>query len=141
MKVLDATELSPDHRLARPIRVLVADDSPLARSAIRTLLASRQEVEMIGDAADGEEAVRRAKALCPDLILMDLQMPKLDGLRATRMVRDHLPQVRIIVVTVNNGPEVQQTCLAGGADGFVTKDRIYQDLLAEIRRVFPSQSP
>ena len=141
MNVLEDIELTSNPRLRKPIRVLVADDSPPARGVIRALLASLQEVEMVGLASDGEEAVAQAEALRPDLILMDLQMPKLDGLRATRMVRKHLPGVRVVVVTVNYGPEVQQTCLAGGADGFVAKDRLYQDLFAEIRRVFPSRPP
>jgi DNA-binding NarL/FixJ family response regulator len=141
LNVLGAMEMISNPRLKKPLRVLVADDSPLARSAIQRLLASRKEVEMVGVAEDGADAVTQAEALCPDLILMDLQMPKLDGLRATTILRSSLPGVRVIIVTVNHGAEVRQSCLTSGANGFVVKDRIFQDLIAEIRRIFPPPPP
>lgn len=118
------------------IRTLVVDDSPMAINAISALLKSRQGIEVVGFAVDGEEGLSRAEDLRPDLILMDLQMPKLDGLSASRLIRGRLPGVRIIVVTVNHGKEVRQQCMSGGADGFVVKDRLYQELFNEIRRVF-----
>ena len=141
MNILEEIDISSQSRQQRRVRALVVDDSPLARDAIRLLLESRQEVEVVGFAGDGEEALVQAEALCPDLVLMDIQMPKLDGLRATRMVRSSFPGMRVIIVTVNHGPEVQQTCLINGADGLVVKDRLYQDLFAEIRRIFPSHPP
>ena len=141
VNVLEETDISLQPRQERPVRALVVDDSPLARDAIRVLLESRPEVEIVGFAADGEEAVAQTETLCPDLVLMDIQMPKLDGLRATRIVRESFPEIRVIIVTVNHGVEVYQSCLSSGADGLVTKDRLYQDLLTEIRRVFPSQPP
>lgn len=119
-----------------PFRTLVVDDSPIATGAIRVLLRNRREIEFVGFAGDGDEGVCRAEKLQPDLILMDLQMPKLDGLSAIRLIRKSLPNVRIIVVTFNHGQEVSQVCMAGGADGIVVKDRLYQDLLPEIYRVF-----
>lgn len=100
------------------------------------LLENRREIEFVGFAEDGEEGVSRAKDLQPDLILMDLQMPKLDGLSAIRLIRTRLSKVRIIVITGIHGAEVFQVCRSGGADGFVSKDRLYQDLLPEIQRVF-----
>lgn len=120
----------------RPIRTLVVDDSPMATGAIRVLLERRNEIELVGFAGDGEEGVARAGSLHPDLILMDLQMPKLDGLSALRLIRKFTADVRIIVVTFIHGEEIQRACKQGGADGFVMKDRLYQDLLAEIQRVF-----
>jgi DNA-binding NarL/FixJ family response regulator len=134
-------ELSSQSRHQRRVRALIVDDSPLARDAIRLLLESREEVEVVGFAVDGEEALAQTEALCPDLVLMDIQMPKLDGLKATRLVRSSYPGIRVIIVTVNHGPEVQQNCLINGADGLVVKDRLYQDLFAEIRRIFPSPPP
>lgn len=127
------------YRSPKPVRTLVVDDSPMAAGAIRVLLESRQEIELLGFAADGEEGVFQAADLQPDLILMDLQMPKLDGLSAMRLIRKRLARVRIIVITVNHGEEVYQVCMGSGADGFVVKDRLYQDLLPEIHRVFGSQ--
>jgi len=129
------------HGSQQPIRTLVVDDSPMAVGAIRVLLESRREIELVGFAGDGEEGVSRAGDLQPDLILMDLQMPKLDGLSATRRIRNCLLGVRIIVITVNHGEEVRKACRKGGADGFVVKDRLYQDLFPEIRRVFNGHGP
>jgi DNA-binding NarL/FixJ family response regulator len=138
---LEEIDISSKTRLERPVRALVVDDSPLTRDAIRLLLESRKEVEVVGFAGDGEEALTQTEALCPDLVLMDIQMPKLDGLKATKIVRSSFPGVRVIIVTVNQGVEVYQNCLTCGADGLVVKDRLYQDLFAEIRRVFPSNPP
>jgi two-component system, NarL family, nitrate/nitrite response regulator NarL len=108
----------------------------MATGAIRVLLENRNEIELVGFACDGDEGVSRAEDLKPDLILMDLQMPRLDGLSATRLIRESLVDVRIIVITLVHGEEVRQACRNGGADGFVVKDRLYQDLLPEIFRVF-----
>jgi len=141
VNILEELDISSNPRQQKPVRALIVDDSPLARDAIRLLLESRREVEIVGFAADGEEAINQAEALIPDLVLMDIQMPKLDGLRATRMVRNLFPGIRIIIVSVNHGREVYQSCVTSGADGLVVKDRLYQDLFAEIRRVFPSQPP
>ncbi|MCL5006496.1 MAG: response regulator transcription factor [Acidobacteria bacterium] len=141
LNTLEDTDLSSNLWQQQPVRVLIVDDSPLARDAIRLLLQSQQEVEVVGFAADGEEAVAQAEALSPDLILMDIQMPKLDGLRATQRIRDLFPVIRVIIVTVNHGAEVYQTCISCGAHGFIVKDRLYQDLFAEIQRVFSSRSP
>jgi len=132
---------APRRKPRKPIRTLVVDDSPRAIGAIRGLLKNRSEIELVGFAGDGEEGVSQAEDLQPDLILMDLQMPKLDGLSAIRLVRSCLLRVRIIVITVNHGEELRQACQKGGADGFVVKDRLYPDLLAEIHRIFGGHAP
>ncbi len=131
----DINDLAHGQRFGKPVRTLVVDDSPMAVGAIRVLLEHHREVEFVGFAGDGEEGVQRAEDLHPDLILMDLQMPKLDGLSAIKLIRNHLSGVRIIVVTLNHGEEVQHVCMGSGADGVVVKDRLYQDLIPEIQRV------
>jgi len=141
LNILMEADLSSKQRQQRSLRVLVVDDSPLARDGIRLLLGRRQEIEVVGFATNGEEALAQAEALSPDLILMDIEMPKLNGLKATQMVRSRFPEIRVIIVTVNQGGEVYQNCIASGADGLVVKDRLYEDLIAEIRRVFPSHPP
>ena len=118
------------------IRTLVIDDSPIAAGAIRLLLKNRRGFEIVGFAENGEEGVTQAEDLQPDLILMDLQMPRLDGLSAIRMIRGFMEDVRIVVVTFIHGEEIRNECREIGADGFVLKDRLYQDLVAEIQRVF-----
>ncbi len=129
----DGSALKPSRQ--RPVKTLIVDDSSLSQGAIRLLLERQREVEIVGFAADGEEALARTEALRPDLVLMDIQMPKLDGLSATQKIRSLYPETRVIMVTVNHGAEVYQNCIASGAAGLVVKDRLYQDLLAEIRRV------
>jgi len=128
------------HRSRRNIRTLVVDDSPVALGSIRLLLKNRRSLEIVGYAEDGEEGVAQARDLQPDLILMDLQMPRLDGMGAIRLIRGFSDDVRIIVITFIQGEEVQKECKEIGADGFVVKDRLYQDLIAEIQRVFTGHS-
>jgi len=137
MKVSTA-DFAGKRRHQKIIRTLVVDDSPIATGAICVLLERRREFELVGTAGDGEEGVARARHMRPDLVLMDLQMPKLDGLSATRLIRSFLPNTRIIVVTFMHGDELRHECQNGGADGFVLKDRLYQDLFSEIDRVFQS---
>lgn len=141
MNYPEAINIDLEYRTPRRIRTLVVDDSPMAIGAVRALLGSWREIELVGFCSDGEEGVSQAENLQPDLILMDLQMPKLDGLSATRLIRGRLPAVRVIVITVNHGQEVRQQCLNSGADGFVVKDRLYQELFAEIQRIFESPVP
>ena len=124
------------HKSRKRIRTLVVDDSPVAFGSIRLLLKNRRSFEIVGYAEDGEAGVAQARDLQPDLILMDLQMPKLDGMGAIRLIRSFLGDARIIVVTFTHGEEVRKECREIGADGFVVKDRLYQDLVAEIQRVF-----
>jgi DNA-binding NarL/FixJ family response regulator len=128
------------HRSRRNIRTLVVDDSPVALGSIRLLLKNRRSLEIVGYAEDGEDGVAQARDLQPDLILMDLQMPRLDGMGAIRLIRGFSDDVRIIVITFIQGEEVQKECKEIGADGFVEKDRLYQDLIAEIQRVFTGHS-
>jgi two-component system NarL family response regulator len=127
-------------RRRRGIRALVVDDSPVAAGAIRLLLENRLSLEIVGYAEDGEEGVAQAEDLQPDLILMDLQMPRLDGMSAIRLIRGFMEDVRIIVITFIHGDEVRKECIEIGADGFVVKDRLYQDLVAEIQRIFAGYS-
>lgn len=136
MNDTETINFEPKCTSPKRIRTLVVDDSPMATGAIRVLLESKREIELIGIARNGEDGVSQAEDLEPDLILMDLQMPKLDGLSATRLIRTRLPNIRVIIITVNHGQEVRQQCANSGADGFVVKDRLYRDLFGEIQRVF-----
>lgn len=135
-----ASKSSSADKCRRQIRTLVVDDSPVAISAIRLLLENRGGLEIVGFAENGEDGVSQAEFLQPDLILMDLQMPRLDGLSAIRLIRGFMQDVRIIVITFVHGEVVRNECREIGADGFVLKDRLYQDLVAEIQRVFTGHS-
>jgi DNA-binding NarL/FixJ family response regulator len=121
----------------RPIRVLLADDQALFREALATLLEVRPEIEVVGEAADGAEAVDRAAALAPDVVLMDLHMPVLDGIAAARRLRVEQPAVRVLALTTFDDDEDVFAALRAGAVGYLLKDvssdRLVEALLAAAR--------
>jgi DNA-binding NarL/FixJ family response regulator len=106
------------------VRVLVADDQPLARAGLRTLLESCDDIEVVGEAASGVEAVERARAARPDVVLMDIRMPELDGLEATRRIvaDQRLAGVRVVVLSTFDLDEYVYEALRIGASGFLAKD-------------------
>ncbi len=126
-----SVEPVPDPR-PRRVRVLIADDEPLFVETIEALLAEDDRVEVVGTAADGEEAVKLARSLEPDVILMDISMPTLDGIEAAREIREHLPAARILVLTGSSiSADIDRSRQAGVA-AFLTKDRLGTQLLDAI---------
>ena len=124
-------EAAPDPR-ARQVRVLVADDEPLFVETIEALLASDDRVEVVGTAGDGEEAVELARTLDPDVTLMDISMPTLDGIEAARKIREQLPTASILVLTGSSiSADVDRSRQAGVA-AFLTKDRLGTQLVEAI---------
>lgn len=115
------------------IRLLVADDSPQARNAILTVLARAPEFEVVGEAGDGHEALSQVRALRPDMVLMDLNMPRCDGLLATRLIRQQYPQVAVVILTVSDEPADLMTALQSGARGYLPKSLSPDDWLAYLR--------
>ena len=120
-------ELGQGKAVARPIRVLIADDSAHARAGLRALLATWPEVEVIGEAATGQEAVVLVAERQPDVVLMDLQMPVMDGLQATRLIKKEWPAVTVVVLSIHAGQ--QAAARAAGADAFVIKGSASERLL------------
>jgi DNA-binding NarL/FixJ family response regulator len=120
-----------------PLRVLVCDDQELVRAGYSTILGAQPDIEVVGEAADGREAVRAARRLRPDVALMDLRMPGLDGIEATRQLAgpDAADPVRVLVVTTFNLDEYVFEALRAGASGFLLKDTRPADLVAAIRTV------
>ena len=118
----------------------MADDSPQARSAISRLLQSLPGIDVIALASDGKEAVLLAASSNPDLILLDLQMPGMNGLEVLRALRDRNLLARIIMVTLHDSPEIRAECRQGGTDGFVAKSDLAHDLPKEIARIFNNNS-
>jgi DNA-binding NarL/FixJ family response regulator len=106
------------------VRVLLADDQPLVRPGLRTLLESCDDLQVVGEAASGTEAVERARAARPDVVLMDIRMPGLDGLAATRRIvaDERLAGVRVVVLTTFDLDEYVYEALRAGASGFLAKD-------------------
>lgn len=118
-----------------PLRILIADDHPLFRKGMRTLLASMPETEVVGEATTGKETVDRALALQPDIVLMDLQMPEGGGLTAIRSLTSANPETRILVVTLFEDDESVFAALKAGARGYVLKDADEDEMIRAIQAV------
>ena len=119
------------------IKVLVADDQTLVRAGFRVLVESAPDLEVVGEAGDGAEAVELARQRLPDVVLMDIRMPRMDGLEATRRIvtLDRAEAVRVLVLTTFDLDEYVYQALRAGASGFLLKDTPPADLLAAIRVV------
>jgi DNA-binding NarL/FixJ family response regulator len=119
----------------KPLRVLIADDHRLFAEALEAILTTDERIEVVGQASDGEEAVELAKTLDPDIVLMDVSMPVLDGFEATREIRSGSEDVRVLMLTGSNSRADVDRSRAAGAAGYVTKDRIASELVATIVEV------
>jgi DNA-binding NarL/FixJ family response regulator len=117
------------------IRVLVADDHPIVRSGIVALLADAADLEVVAEVADGDDAVTAALDLRPDLVLMDLRMPRMDGDRATALILASAPEIRIIVLTTYESDESILRAIEAGASGYLLKAAPQEEILAGIRSV------
>lgn len=117
------------------IRVLVVDDHAVLREGIRALLAKQPDVTVVGQASNGAEAVEQARALKPDVVLMDISMPGIDGLEATRRIRAHDPEARILVLTQHEDEELIVPLLQAGASGYIFKRAGGAELITAIRTV------
>jgi DNA-binding NarL/FixJ family response regulator len=125
---------SPGERPPGEIRVLIADDEALVRAGLRVLVDSAPDLHVVGEAADGVQAVRQARALQPDIVLMDIRMPIMHGLEATKVILDSAgPPPRILIVTTFDDDEHVFEALHSGASGFVLKDTPPEQLLDAIR--------
>jgi len=118
-----------------PLRILIADDHPLFRKGMRDLLASLPDIEVVGEAATGDETIRLAATLQPDVILMDLQMPGGSGLAATRQIVQTSPHIRVLVVTLFEDDDSVFTALRAGARGYVLKDVDETEMVRAIQAV------
>ena len=122
-------------------RIIIADDHELARLGLRTMLEPEPDLEVIGEAATGREAVALSSQLQPDLVLMDIRMPDMDGLMATRAIKEELPRTSILIVTLSEDPDYLLEALRVGAAGFVLKDASRREVVAAVRQVLSGESP
>ncbi|MFD6969752.1 response regulator [Streptomyces sp. NPDC059979] len=120
---------------SRVIRVLLVDDQPLVRSGLRVLIADAADLEVVGEAGTGGDAVRLAAELRPDVVLMDIRMPGMDGIEATRLITEGTEAVRILVLTTFDEDDHVYGALRAGASGFAVKDMAVEEILAAIRVV------
>ena len=120
---------------ASSAHVLVVDDSPLMRRLVREVLESESGFKIVGEAQNGREAIRRAKRLKPDLVILDLGMPVMNGLEAAPALKRTLPEVRLILLTMYSDPEVEQTARSAGIDAVVPKDEALEHLVQTARQL------
>ena len=117
------------------IRTLVVDDAAIMRETICAFLETQDNIDVVGTADDGREAQEKVAELSPELVLMDVQMPEMNGLDAARAIVRRFPRVRIIFLTVHDNGQTRAACVANGGDGFVSKTHL-QQLPLEISRLF-----
>ncbi|MFE6027526.1 response regulator [Streptomyces niveus] len=120
---------------AGPVRVVLADDQPLVRSGLRLVMADHPDLEVVGEAATGAEAVQLVRDTGPDVVVMDIRMPGMDGIEATRLITAGPTPTRVLVLTTFDEDEYVYGALRAGASGFVVKDMALNDILAAIRVV------
>lgn len=116
-----------------PVRVLVADDQALMRTGFRMILDAEQDIEVVGEAIDGADAIRQFDRLHPDVVVMDVRMPTMDGIEATRRLSTSEPPARVLILTTFDLDEYVYEALRAGASGFLLKDRPPEELVAAVR--------
>jgi two-component system, NarL family, response regulator LiaR len=117
------------------IRILVADDHTMFREGLREMLERQSDFDVVGEAADGIETVRMARDLCPDIVLMDIHMPLLDGIAASRRLTDVSPKSRVIILTMDHEDDSVFEAIRAGAQGYVLKEARTRDLVETVRAV------
>jgi two-component system nitrate/nitrite response regulator NarL len=121
--------------MKKPIKILLVDDHPVVRKGIRSCLAHSPGLEIIGEAGDGNDALRKVRELRPDLVLMDIDMPSMSGLAVTEVLKKELPDVKVIILSMHRNTEYVLRILQSGARGYVLKEASPQELLQAIETV------
>lgn len=118
------------------IRIMIVDDQPLVREGLSTLLGLRSEIEVVGTAMDGKDALYKAVELLPDIMLMDIRMPGVNGVEGTRLLKDSLPDVKVLILTTFNDSEYIFDALEEGANGYLLKDMPTDTIVQAILTVY-----
>jgi len=118
------------------MRTLIVDDDASFRRRIRELLECEHDIEVIGEAADGQEAILKTRRLKPDLVLMDVRMPVMNGIDATRQLKTEMPELKVIILSIFRLQEYREAAIASGASDYLTKQFLIEELVPAIRGVF-----
>jgi DNA-binding NarL/FixJ family response regulator len=124
----------------RNIKVLIVDDNSKFKKSVKNLLSNEQDIEVIGEAREGKEAILKAKELKPDIVLMDVRMPEMGGIEATRRISQIMPETKIIILTIYDIDEYRNAATNSGAVAFVLKKFMRDNLIQTIRGAFGSKS-
>jgi len=128
------------HSTRETIKVLVADDHPVVRKGLHACLSKQERLRVVGEACDGEDAVEKALALTPDIVLMDISMPRMTGLDATQRLRQQAPQLRVLILSAHSDRDCILRCIQAGAHGYVSKQASTDELLRAIDSVQSGQT-
>ena len=124
-----------------PVRLLIADDHALVRQGLRGMLEREPDIEILGEAHNGREAVDLCLTLGPNLVLMDVRMPEMDGLEATRAIKHERPEVGVLMVTMHDNQDYMLEAAKAGAAGYVLKDAPRDELIGAVRRIASPANP
>lgn len=123
------------------VRLLIADDHDLVRDGLRSMVGGEPDFEVVGEATNGREALALCRSLRPGLVLMDVRMPEMDGLEATRAIKQEHPEIGVLIVTMHENPDYLFEAVKGGAAGYVLKDASRDELITAIRKALDGELP
>ena len=123
-----------------PITILLVDDHPLFRKGLRLLFDEERDMKVVGEAGDGEEAISRVRELSPDVVVMDISMPGLNGIEATRQILTEAPETKVLALSIQGGKQFVKDMLEAGAAGYILKDSVPEELTDAVRKVRQGQS-
>ena len=125
---------------SKTIRVLICDDHPVVRSGLKTILETQPGISVVGEAEDGFQAEKRATELCPDIVMMDVYMPHRDGIMSLLSIKQKLPTVKVLILTVSEEEQSLLTAIRLGADGYLLKKTPVDDIISAVRSLAAGQS-
>jgi DNA-binding NarL/FixJ family response regulator len=122
------------------VRIIIADDHELVREVMRSILNSESDLQIIDEAKDGQETIDLCRLQCPELVLMDARMPKMNGFEATQTIKEELPTTKVLIMSAYEDPGLDSEAVRAGADGYVLKLSVVQELVDAIRGVLRGKS-